>query len=81
MPYQEHGPALHGVLQEIPLKEVLMDPVRILQVIVENLADNPIDDESLVTGDPEYVEEIDNGAEVRVSWGGPDLFDITIKRV
>jgi len=56
-----------------------MDPVRILQVIDEYLAANPIDDEPLVSADDPDGD--DNGAEVRISWGGRDLFDLTIKRI
>lgn len=58
-----------------------MEPVRLLQEIVQYLADNNVDEEALVTGEPEYVEEMEGGAEVRISYGGRDLFDITIKRV
>lgn len=58
-----------------------MDPVRILQVVIAYLNDHEIDDERMITGAPDEVEEMDDGAEVRISWGGRDLFDLTIKRV
>jgi hypothetical protein len=56
-----------------------MDPVRILQAINEYLVENPIDDERLISADdPEGDEE---QATVRISWGGRDLFDLTIVRI
>jgi|KBSMisStandDraft_5_1062788.scaffolds.fasta_scaffold2107922_1 hypothetical protein len=56
-----------------------MDPVRILQSLVEHLNENDIDGERLATADdPEGDSET---AEVRISWGGKDLFDLTITRI
>ena len=56
-----------------------MDPVGILQAITEYLANHPINDENLISADD--PEGDDNEAEVRISWGGRDLFDLRIKRI
>lgn len=56
-----------------------MDPVRILKLLTEYLEENPIDDESL--GSIDEPEGDDESAEVRIGWGGRDLFDLTIKRI
>jgi hypothetical protein len=58
-----------------------MDPVRILAAILEHLNDTPVQGEQMMTTNPEEIEELEGGAEVRISWGGHDLFDLTIKRV
>ena len=56
-----------------------MDPVRILQAIVEYLNEHVVDDMALVSFDE--VEGTENDAEVRIGYGGKDLFDLRIERV
>jgi hypothetical protein len=57
-----------------------MDPVRILRAfVIDYLNNHPIDGEGLTSF--EEPEGDENEAEVRIGWGGKDLFDITIKRV
>lgn len=58
-----------------------MDPVRILQVITEVLADRAIDGETPGSVDEPEGDDLGDYAEVRIGWGGRDLFDICIKRV
>lgn len=56
-----------------------MDPVRILKEVVDYLNDHLVDGESLVSFDE--VEGTEGDAEVRISYGGRDLFDLRIERV
>jgi hypothetical protein len=56
-----------------------MEPVRILQALVEYMNEHLIDGQSLVSFDE--VEGTEGDAEVRVGYGGRDLFDLRIERV
>lgn len=59
----------------------MLDPVRILQSLIEHLNENDIEGERMEYMKPEYIEGEEDEAEARINWGGRDLFDITIKRV
>jgi hypothetical protein len=56
-----------------------MDPVRILAKIVDLLDNTLVQEQEMATSDDPEGDE--NEAEVRIGYGGRDLFDITIKRV
>jgi len=56
-----------------------MDPVRILKALVDYMNEHPIDGQSLVSFDE--VEGTDGDADVRIGWGGRDLFDLHIERI
>jgi hypothetical protein len=63
-----------------------MDPVRILETIVKHLNETLVQEQQMLETDFEEIMPGDddsphNEAEVRLSWGGKDLFDLTIKRV
>jgi hypothetical protein len=58
-----------------------MNPVRILEVIIEHLNKTAVQGETMLETDADEIEELEDGADVRISWGGKDLFDLTIKRV
>jgi hypothetical protein len=81
VPYAQGSvvPALCSVQKTWLKEELLMEPVRILQLLIEYLNENTVDGEALVSS--EDPDGNTNLAEARISWGGGDLFDLRIERV